>query len=77
MQQMNIVSPNPTPNALIALDGDSVEVLGLDLAGFEIKRQGSTTSRIVDSELTLALEQLLLLPCTTTFSRRISALAVY
>jgi hypothetical protein len=41
MQQVNIVNPNPTPNDLIALDGERVEVLGLEFAGFEIKRQGS------------------------------------
>jgi hypothetical protein len=42
MQQVNIVNPNPTLNALIALDGNRVEVLGLEFAGFEIKRQDST-----------------------------------
>jgi hypothetical protein len=41
MQQVNIVNPKPTPNDLIALDGERVEVLGLEFAGFEIKRQGS------------------------------------
>ena len=46
IQQMNVVDPEPAPSAaFVALDGERLEILGLELAGFEIKRQGSKATK--------------------------------